>query len=278
MIAAQGILTSRGGKTTHAAVVARGMGKTCVCGAEELDVDTKRAPVDRAGRHGGRRGRRHLDRRHERARCTSARCRWCAPPVVEYFEGDPGRGRRRGGRSRPGRAPHHDARRRGAAAAGPRQRRHRRGRRPGAPVRAPGDRPVPHRAHVPRRPAPARRAADPRRGPTSSASRRWTPCCRCSAGTSSQILERDGRAAGHDPADRPAAARVPARPHRAVGPGRAGRGARARRTRTTCDCCRPCTRCTSRTRCSACAASGSAWSSPACSPCRCGRSPRPPPS
>ncbi len=40
MIAARGILTSRGGKTSHAAVVARGMGKTCVCGAEELDVDT----------------------------------------------------------------------------------------------------------------------------------------------------------------------------------------------------------------------------------------------
>jgi pyruvate,orthophosphate dikinase len=38
MIAAQGILTSRGGKTSHAAVVARGMGKTCVCGAEELEV------------------------------------------------------------------------------------------------------------------------------------------------------------------------------------------------------------------------------------------------
>ena len=41
MIAAEGILTSRGGKTSHAAVVARGMGKTCVCGAEELTVDTK---------------------------------------------------------------------------------------------------------------------------------------------------------------------------------------------------------------------------------------------
>jgi len=40
MIAAQGILTSRGGKTSHAAVVARGMGKTCVCGAEELEIDT----------------------------------------------------------------------------------------------------------------------------------------------------------------------------------------------------------------------------------------------
>jgi pyruvate,orthophosphate dikinase len=41
MIAAKGVLTSRGGKTSHAAVVARGMGKTCVCGAEDLEVDTK---------------------------------------------------------------------------------------------------------------------------------------------------------------------------------------------------------------------------------------------
>jgi pyruvate,orthophosphate dikinase len=39
MIAAQGILTARGGKTSHAAVVARGMGRTCVVGAEDLDVD-----------------------------------------------------------------------------------------------------------------------------------------------------------------------------------------------------------------------------------------------
>ncbi len=41
MVAAKGILTSRGGKTSHAAVVARGMGRTCVCGADSLDVDTK---------------------------------------------------------------------------------------------------------------------------------------------------------------------------------------------------------------------------------------------
>ncbi|BFU44500.1 pyruvate, phosphate dikinase [Krasilnikovia sp. MM14-A1004] len=42
MIAARGILTSRGGKTSHAAVVARGMGRTCVCGAEELSIDPER--------------------------------------------------------------------------------------------------------------------------------------------------------------------------------------------------------------------------------------------
>jgi pyruvate,orthophosphate dikinase len=39
MVVAKGILTSRGGKTSHAAVVARGMGRTCVCGVEALDVD-----------------------------------------------------------------------------------------------------------------------------------------------------------------------------------------------------------------------------------------------
>ncbi|MCC2336622.1 pyruvate, phosphate dikinase [Cellulomonas wangsupingiae] len=39
MIAAVGVLTARGGKTSHAAVVARGMGRTCVVGAEELVID-----------------------------------------------------------------------------------------------------------------------------------------------------------------------------------------------------------------------------------------------
>ncbi|CAL9416137.1 Pyruvate, phosphate dikinase [Streptomyces sp. enrichment culture] len=49
MIAAEGILTSRGGKTSHAAVVARGMGKTCVCGAEELQVDLKQRRLTAPG-------------------------------------------------------------------------------------------------------------------------------------------------------------------------------------------------------------------------------------
>ena len=39
IIEAQGVLTSRGGMTSHAAVVARGMGKPCVCGCESLKVD-----------------------------------------------------------------------------------------------------------------------------------------------------------------------------------------------------------------------------------------------
>jgi pyruvate,orthophosphate dikinase len=48
MIAAAGVLTSHGGKTSHAAVVARGMGRPCVSGAEGLDVD----PVARRARVG----------------------------------------------------------------------------------------------------------------------------------------------------------------------------------------------------------------------------------
>ena len=66
MIAAHGILTSRGGKTSHAAVVARGMGKTCVCGADELEVDVARPQVHRPRRRRqiDQRGRRDLDRRH----------------------------------------------------------------------------------------------------------------------------------------------------------------------------------------------------------------------
>lgn len=42
MIAAQGILTSHGGKTSHAAVVARGMGKPAVTGAQEIAIDTQK--------------------------------------------------------------------------------------------------------------------------------------------------------------------------------------------------------------------------------------------
>ena len=42
MVAAQGILTSHGGKTSHAAVVARGMGKPCVCGADMLKIDSEK--------------------------------------------------------------------------------------------------------------------------------------------------------------------------------------------------------------------------------------------
>ncbi|MGV2448361.1 UNVERIFIED_CONTAM: pyruvate, phosphate dikinase, partial [Bacillus sp. ATCC 13368] len=45
MVAAEGVLTARGGKTSHAAVVARGMGKTAVVGADALDIDAAAGTV-----------------------------------------------------------------------------------------------------------------------------------------------------------------------------------------------------------------------------------------
>ena len=50
MAVAQGILTMRGGMTSHAAVVARGMGKCCVSGAGEILVDYKAKTVEMAGK------------------------------------------------------------------------------------------------------------------------------------------------------------------------------------------------------------------------------------
>ncbi len=50
MIAAQGVLTSRGGRTSHAAVVARGMGKPCVAGAESVLVDLEQRQFTAGGR------------------------------------------------------------------------------------------------------------------------------------------------------------------------------------------------------------------------------------
>ncbi|MDE7109994.1 MAG: pyruvate, phosphate dikinase, partial [Muribaculaceae bacterium] len=50
MAVAQGILTMRGGMTSHAAVVARGMGKCCVSGAGEIKVDYKEKTVEMGGK------------------------------------------------------------------------------------------------------------------------------------------------------------------------------------------------------------------------------------
>ena len=50
MAVAQGILTATGGKTSHAAVVARGWGKCCIVGAEKLDIDYKSQSMRAAGK------------------------------------------------------------------------------------------------------------------------------------------------------------------------------------------------------------------------------------
>ncbi|HVS87260.1 MAG TPA: pyruvate, phosphate dikinase [Candidatus Acidoferrum sp.] len=50
MAVAQGILTATGGKTSHAAVVARGWGKCCIVGAEKLDIDYKNHQMTASGK------------------------------------------------------------------------------------------------------------------------------------------------------------------------------------------------------------------------------------
>ena len=273
MIAAEGVLTSRGGKTSHAAVVARGMGKTCVCGAEELKVDTKQKQFTAPGRHASSSEGDVISIDGSTGRVWLGEVPVEAPAVVRYFEGE----------IAPDsddaddlvRSVHRilDPRRREAAAGRPHQRRHPGGLRPGPPVRRPGHRPVPHRAHVPRRPAAAGRDADPRRG-RGRAERRARPARAAAEAGLPRDLRGDGRPADDDPAARPAAARVPARPHRPRRCGWPSPRSAGSTTRARCGCSPRCRRCTSRTRCSGCAASGSASSSRACSPCRCGRSPR----
>ncbi len=131
MIAAEGVLTSRGGKTSHAAVVARGMGKTCVCGAEELEVDAAgkqfTTPDGVVVSEGdvisvdGTSGAVYL-----------GEVPVIASNVVQYFEGELAPDCRRARRRR---ARDHDPRRRRAAPRRAGQRRQRPGLRAGPPVR-----------------------------------------------------------------------------------------------------------------------------------------------
>ena len=134
MEVAAGMLTAVGGKSSHAAVVARGMGLPCVVGAGALHIDEHKKQFTREGRHqrGRRQGRRlDLFRRHHRRRLPrpganqGARSQLAAVCRVH----DLGR-----------RVPRRLRR--------PRQRRHPARRQSCARVRSRRHRPVPHRAHV----------------------------------------------------------------------------------------------------------------------------------
>ena len=272
MIAARGILTSRGGKTSHAAVVARGMGKTCVCGAETLDVDTKRRSFRAPGGIEVHEGD-VISVDGTTGEVFLGEVPVVDSPVVRYFEGD------------------ETAKGDELVAAVDRIMRHADGRRRMA-VRANADNPEDaararrfgaqgiglcrtehmflgeRRALVEaliladtdeERDAELAHLLPLQREPTSSrSSSRWTGC-RSRSGCSTR------RCTSSCPTS-------PSCPSASPWPRRAARPAR-----TTCGCCRRCTSCTSRTRCSACAASGSASSSPACSRCRPGPRSRPPP-
>ncbi len=216
MVAARGILTSRGGKTSHAAVVARGMGRTCVCGADSLTIDVKgRRMRTRDGVEVAEGDAISID--GTTGEVFSGEVPVVDSLVVRYFEGDEAAEGDELVAAVARLMEHADS------SAPPRragQRRHpgRRGARP--PVRRAGHRAVPHRAHVPRRPEGARGEPDPGR-----VGRRAGEGARRAAADAARRLRRDprgdGRAAGDDPADRPAAARVPPRLHRPVGRGRA---------------------------------------------------------
>ena len=117
MHAAVGILTARGGMTSHAAVVARGMGRPCVCGAGSLRIDAKAGTHD-GGRQGARQARRHHHRRHQG--------RGAGGPRADAPAGAVGRLRH-----------HHGLGRQGAPPGRARQRRHPARGGPGAPSSAP---------------------------------------------------------------------------------------------------------------------------------------------
>ena len=225
MRAAEGILTARGGMTSHAALVARGWGKCCIVGAGELKIDAD-----------GQDSSRSAARRSRKATCitlngTKGHVYAGALAMIDATENP---------RFQEFMKMVDKFRTHGRA----HQRRHARGRQGRPRVRRRGHRPVPHRAHVLRR--GLRRAAvpaaqdDPQQDGRASARRRWTSCSRSSSATSRRPGGH-GRPAGDHPPARPAAARVRAAGRR-DSQARTGQGAGHRRRRTSRSAARRCTR------------------------------------
>ena len=77
MHSAAAVLTERGGMTSHAAVIARGLGLPCVVGASDLRLDARDKKLIDAGWPGVPRGRRDHAGRHQRARRWRGRPRCC---------------------------------------------------------------------------------------------------------------------------------------------------------------------------------------------------------
>ena len=187
MIAAQGILTVHGGMTSHAAVVARGMGKPCVAGCDDLTLGDGGA---RIGEHSLQEGD-VITIDGGTGRVFVGEVPLVPPQINEDFETILGWA---------------DEQRRLQRA---RERRQPGGRDAGTGVRRRGNRALPDRAHVLRRPAARRAGDDPRRqrvGPPRGA----RPAAAVPAERLRGDLRGDGGAAGDDPAARSAAARVPA--------------------------------------------------------------------
>ena len=201
MHVSEGILTSTGGMTSHAAVVARGMGTPCVAGAGALQIDATNKQRHRQRQDLRPAGLLSLD---------GGTGEVMEGQVADRQEAVADR-RVRADHEVGGQVPH---------AEGPHERRHaaRRGSRP--QLRRRRHRPVPHRAHVLRPAAhPPHARDDPR-----DRHRRPQDGARQAAAVPARRLHRhlqgDEGPAGHDPPARPAAARVPAAQRE--GPGRAG--------------------------------------------------------
>ena len=224
MHAAEGILTSTGGMTSHAAVVARGMGKPCVAGAGDVRIDGNCRHALGA-RHGGEGGRVHDPRRQHRRDHAGRRADRAARALRRLRRAD-GVGRR---------VPH---------AGHPRQCRDPGGRGPGAQVRRRGHRALPHRAHVLRgRPGggrapddPGRRREEPARGPGQDPAH-------AAPGLRRPVRDH-GRPAGHHPPARSAACTSscprPMPTWRSWPRTSASRWPRSRRAPTSCTSSTPC--------------------------------------
>ena len=237
------------------------MGRTCVCGAETLDVDAKAEQFTRPRRRRRARGR-HSSRSTARpARCSLGEVPVRRSLVVRYFEGEDGR---RGDLVVAAVDRLMAARRRRTAGCGcaptpttPEDAA--RARRFGA--EGIGLCRTEHMFLGERR--AAGRAADPGRGRGPRRRRRSTSCCRCSAHDFVEIFEAmDGLPVTIRLIDPPLHEFLPDFTELSVKVAR-GRGRRGEEhDKRLAAAATPCTGCTSRTRCSACAACASASSSP----------------
>ena len=267
MTVSEGILTARGGMTSHAALVARQMGKVCVVGCEALDIDYRARTITVGDKVVNEGDWLSIDG-------------FTGEVIVGQLETRPsevlqvlleGSLKPEDSRDLQVLRRHDEVGRRRAAAPRARQRRPARPERQRHQVRRPGHRPVPHRAHVLRRRAHHGGARDDPRRDTGRPREGARQAAADAARRLRRHLPRDGRAPGDDPPARPAAARV----HAAHGRSSRSRSPRrwaSRRCRSP-----PRSRtCTRPTRCSAIAAA--AWASPIprSRPCRRAPSSRPP--
>ncbi len=186
MVCAKGILTCRGGKTSHAAVVARGMGRTCVCGADSLDVDVKARKFTNADGVTVNEGD-LISIDGTTGEVFPGEVPVVDSLVVRHFEGDDAAEDDELVAAVARLMEHADATRRLAVRANAdtpddaaRARR----------FGAQGDRAVPHRAHVPRRAEGPGRAPDPRRDHRGAGGGTVGAAAACSARTSSASWRR----------------------------------------------------------------------------------------